>query len=75
MEEYCAGGPLDMLSMIILVDTLTEPVTGAEVELRGLTPSHGLARRAIGVQDLCGSIGPINLQSTCALSIRPTGSL
>lgn len=64
-----------MLSMTILVDTLTVPGNVTEVELSGLTPSHGLARRTIGVQDLCGSIGPMSLHRTCALSMRPTGSL
>lgn len=63
-DEYCWGGPLDILPKVIDVDTLTVPVGGAELELKGWTSSQGLARRAMGVQDRCGSMGPINLART-----------
>lgn len=48
---YCLGGPLDMLCILMLLNTLIVPVRIADVELNGFTSEQGLARKRIGAHD------------------------
>ena len=63
---YSPGGPLVMLCILMLVETLTVPVRVADTdeELSGLTSSQGLAFTRIGVHTSGAATGPINWHMT-----------